>query len=842
MKSIFRLAQFAVLVLAPTLGAAAEFIDPPLVHPGPSGVTIRARTATVTLPGLGETSGVYVYDIDAHGAGRANKAARRSSVPSVLEADRGQEFRIEFLNELIIHDALGAAYPADTNLHGHGLIVSPQGLDFGSRDQAYGDCIFVLSLAKGAANAASGDPCSEASDRPEMNMSGKRTHYSYTIPPDHPSGLFWIHPHPHGESEGQISNGLGALFSVGSLWDYSYIDCHVSAAGADAGADTCKTQAEQQAEIARQNSAVSPDGSVKIRYLALKDIQVTSDRAGKPPFRLIEFPRRPPPPQDPLHPTPAEAKEIAAFEDANNARKGLCGDLNLGASKADDLVYADPPTKDAADFRHGQCWSPDSPNDRWLFMVSGQIYPHIAIKPGQLEVWRVANTSADATYRLTLETTSEPVARALAFHVRALDGVPIESRKPVTEFTLMPSARIEVVLARCGVFGSGEGDCVAPGAQVAARFRTRGVATGILSPPDPNPDGDQWPPVDLATVEFEGSSHVAPGPRLKAIKPRFVKAAETKAPPASTQAAAAPAPKPAPAPPRMPKAATPAASACDWNAYKADAQVFSPRSDLVRLVRFNNDDFGGTDGEMFGLHVENRHLTDEAGNGATVQNLLDDGAQSTPAGKRSLLARISLADPCHDAGLAPADFARFYPKFVMQPNSNVSAYYGGEEYWLVVNDSRECHNFHIHQMKFSVVDADVVVDPADGKSTDQCLGDRQLSPPIAQNALHDNFPIPPGARILLRIRFDGPKLGRFVFHCHILEHEDKGMMSSIDVILPPASAESAPGRRSESGWLGRAFASVVRAYSARAEPSEDLSKLIDGAICRAPPVGFSAGR
>lgn len=839
MKSIFRLAGFSLLFLAPGIGAAAEFIDPPIIHPGASGVTIEARTATVNLPGLGEVSGVYVYDIEARGAGRAYEAARRSGFPSVIEADRGEAFKIEFLNELETHNALGVKQHADTNLHGHGLIVSPQGLDFGSRKQAYGDCIFVLSLAEGATKAATGDPCSEASDRPEMNLGGERTNYSYTIAPDHPSGLFWIHPHPHGESEGQISNGLGVLFSVGSIWDYSYIECHVSAAGADADADTCKTQAEQQAEIARENSALSPDGSLKVRYLALKDIQVTSEKAGKPPYRLIEFPRRPPPPKDPLHPTPGETEENDKFQAANDARKGLCGDLNLGASKADDIGYANPPTSNAADFRHGQCWSPDSPNDRWLFMVSGQVYPHIVVKAGQLEVWRVANTSADVTYRLRLETTGEPVARALGFHVRALDGVPVEPRKPVTEFTLMPSARIEVLLARCGVFGSGDGDCVAPGAHVAARFRTRGVATGILSPPDQNPDGDQWPAIDLATVEFEGAAHVSPGPRLRSIKPRFVKAAESKAQPVASRPPAAPAPGPTPA--ASPRAASPAAaSACDFSIYKADAQVFSPQSDLVRLVRFNNNDFGGTDGEIFGLHVENRHLTDEAGNKTTVQNLLDDGAQATPNGARSLLARISLADPCHDAGLtAAADFARFYPPFAMQAKSNVSAYYGGEEYWLVVNDSRECHNFHIHQTKFSVMDADVVIDPADGKSTDQCLGDRQLSPPIVQSALHDNFPIPPGARIFLRIRFDGPKLGRFVFHCHILEHEDKGMMSSIDVILPP-SAESAPVRRGDSGWLGRAFAGVLRSSARRSEPSEDLSQLIDGAICRAPRADFSA--
>jgi len=51
--------------------------------------------------------------------------------------------------------------------------------------------------------------------------------------------------------------------------------------------------------------------------------------------------------------------------------------------------------------------------------------------------------------------------------------------------------------------------------------------------------------------------------------------------------------------------------------------------------------------------------------------------------------------------------------------------------------------------------------------------------------LHDNYPLPPGARVFVMIRFDGPKLGRFVFHCHILEHEDKGMMATIGVVDAP---------------------------------------------------------
>ncbi|MCB2035922.1 MAG: multicopper oxidase domain-containing protein [Ottowia sp.] len=56
-------------------------------------------------------------------------------------------------------------------------------------------------------------------------------------------------------------------------------------------------------------------------------------------------------------------------------------------------------------------------------------------------------------------------------------------------------------------------------------------------------------------------------------------------------------------------------------------------------------------------------------------------------------------------------------------------------------------------------------------------------PPTKEGAFHDTYPIDPGGWIKLRIRFDRPEqVGRFVYHCHILEHEDKGMMSVIQVV------------------------------------------------------------
>jgi hypothetical protein len=36
---------------------------------------------------------------------------------------------------------------------------------------------------------------------------------------------------------------------------------------------------------------------------------------------------------------------------------------------------------------------------------------------------------------------------------------------------------------------------------------------------------------------------------------------------------------------------------------------------------------------------------------------------------------------------------------------------------------------------------------------------------------------------------DPNTVGMFVYHCHLLEHEDKGMMGSIRVIKPPSLPE-----------------------------------------------------
>jgi suppressor of ftsI len=93
--------------------------------------------------------------------------------------------------------------------------------------------------------------------------------------------------------------------------------------------------------------------------------------------------------------------------------------------------------------------------------------------------------------------------------------------------------------------------------------------------------------------------------------------------------------------------------------------------------------------------------------------------------------------------------------------------FGDTEEWTVVNTDQQFHSFHIHQTAFIVTEVN---------------GVRQN-----QDSLHDTVSLPPATAARLGtvkvvIPFTDPVIvGRFVFHCHAVDHEDKGMMEVIEV-------------------------------------------------------------
>ena len=109
---------------------------------------------------------------------------------------------------------------------------------------------------------------------------------------------------------------------------------------------------------------------------------------------------------------------------------------------------------------------------------------------------------------------------------------------------------------------------------------------------------------------------------------------------------------------------------------------------------------------------------------------------------------------------------------------NVVVQQGTVEDWIIENRSNELHDFHIHQLHFLLIDYL-------GKAThEDFLRDTVNVPYLNGAAL--TYP-----SIRVRMDFRDPNtVGTFLYHCHILEHEDKGMMGSIRVEAAPSTMPS----------------------------------------------------
>ena len=88
---------------------------------------------------------------------------------------------------------------------------------------------------------------------------------------------------------------------------------------------------------------------------------------------------------------------------------------------------------------------------------------------------------------------------------------------------------------------------------------------------------------------------------------------------------------------------------------------------------------------------------------------------------------------------------------------------GQTEEWVIRNISDEQHPFHIHINDFQVMSIN-------GK-------------PYDARSLQDTVPLPVHGKVVIRQRFTD-YTGEFVYHCHILAHEDNGMMGLIEVTDP----------------------------------------------------------
>jgi FtsP/CotA-like multicopper oxidase with cupredoxin domain len=123
-----------------------------------------------------------------------------SSIPApTLRINAGDTLRIKVINQLPANPPSTEAakhlrYPNSTNLHTHGLHVTPGLVSPG----VYGDYVM---------------------DDPTLGIApGQTRQHEYKIGADHPAGAYWYHPHLHGSTAIQVGSGMaGALMIKGAI-------------------------------------------------------------------------------------------------------------------------------------------------------------------------------------------------------------------------------------------------------------------------------------------------------------------------------------------------------------------------------------------------------------------------------------------------------------------------------------------------------------------------------------------------------------------------------------------------------------------------------------------------
>jgi FtsP/CotA-like multicopper oxidase with cupredoxin domain len=99
-------------------------------------------------------------------------------------------------------------------------------------------------------------------------------------------------------------------------------------------------------------------------------------------------------------------------------------------------------------------------------------------------------------------------------------------------------------------------------------------------------------------------------------------------------------------------------------------------------------------------------------------------------------------------------------KFEMNSGPMLTVDVGSLQHWRVTNPTREVHPFHIHQVHFLTY----------------AVGGKPVKDPIWLDTVN----VPYGSSVDLVMDFTDPIIrGMSVFHCHLLNHEDKGMMAKI---------------------------------------------------------------
>ena len=527
---------------------------------------------------------------------------------------------------------------APLNLHTHGLHVSPSG----NADNV------LLSIPAGMGNT-----------------------YTYDVPSTMPNGLYWYHSHRHTMTTQQTYLGLAGLLEIGR-----------------------------------------PDGNLPLvsqRNIPVRDMAIqynyVFDRNGKghqlnnyswgqwvstlqPPAgnQLADGTYRPSLAPVNIADTAMGARYVAPWWSGPLSPKNNRGQTNFMPSN---LIAFDGGGQKIAE-------NPALPeNQRDVqYTVNGQFQPELKIKPGQTEIWAVANIS-DISY-MTLRLTETATGNHPKFAIVGQDGNPYtQVGRPV--------------------YGDGTTLDIPPGSRYAIAVTMPPQGDLVLEfPPDPKAREITDPAV-LYTNNGTENTPATLG-RLS-VDPKYI-------------------------------------------SYADGFFVFPTQT----LIHATPDTSGQGQTTAF-----------EPGQNLDAYTSFVDTSVMTPAVERALTITDTIGGDKASNNDPKAVIYFFEPAGfpnvpLIQPRLN------SVEEWAITNQNNDAHPMHIHVNDFQVMAID---DPNRGTTGVEPWGLDNVNVPAP--IFNDMHVVTTPAKLVLRQEFLRYP-GTYVIHCHRLNHEDNGLMATINVI------------------------------------------------------------
>ncbi|MHA3024009.1 multicopper oxidase domain-containing protein [Mycobacterium sp. BMJ-28] len=640
-------------------------------------VRLSAHQGTVALDTVKEPVTnflVFGYDL-IKGASSDGSTKGDNLYPGpTLHVDPGEKLIVHYDNDLqglTIKDFYDPAmtpkggevpiYPpqlaeAPLNLHTHGLHVSPSG----NADNV------LLSIPAGMGNT-----------------------YTYDVPENMPNGLYWYHSHRHTMTTQQTYLGLAGLLEIGS--------------------------SDGNLPLVTQNRIPVRDMAIQYNYVFDRNgrgHQLNNYSWGqwvstlKPPEgnQLADGTYRPSLAPVNIADTAMGAKYIAPWWSGPLSPKNNRGQTNFMPSNL--IAFHGPGVKVDE--------NPALPeNQRDVqYTVNGQFQPELKIRPGQTEIWAVANIS-DISY-MTLRLTETATGNHPKFAIVGQDGNPYtQVGKPV--------------------YGDGTTLDIPPGSRyaIAVTMPQRGDLV-LEFPPDPKATEITDPAVLYTNNGTENTPAVLGN---LSVDPKYI-------------------------------------------SYADGFFVFPTQT----LIRATPDTSGPGQTTAF-----------EQGQNLDAYTSFVDTSVMTPAIRRELTItdtiggdKASNSDP--KAVIYFFEPAGFPNVPLIQPRLN------SVEEWKITNQNNDAHPMHIHVNDFQVMEID---DPHQGKTGVQPWGLDNVNVPAP--VFNDMHVVSTPATLSLRQEFL-EYIGTYVIHCHRLNHEDNGLMATINVIPEVSSyAVAVPGGNGKPG-------------------------------------------